>query len=129
MDDASIYLEKATQSLSAPESELANRRFDNCANRSYYACFQAAVAALIRANVHPPGDDGRWGHDFVQARFAGDLVRRRKLYSAQERDTLERLFLMQQVADYSVRHVTDTQAARVVQRAANFVEAIRAKQG
>jgi len=43
--DVEIYLAKALESLEGAESELANRRYNNCANRCYYASFQAAVAA------------------------------------------------------------------------------------
>ena len=79
MDHATIFLAKAEASLAGAESELSQGRFDNGANRSYYACFQAAVAALIVAGIRPPSHDGRWGHDFVQARFVGNLVNRRKV--------------------------------------------------
>jgi uncharacterized protein (UPF0332 family) len=46
--DITIYLAKATESLLTAESEFANGRYNSCANRCYYACFQAAIAALIR---------------------------------------------------------------------------------
>src|SRR5205823_6359850 len=41
--------DKALESLAGAESELANGRYNNAANRAYYACFQAAIAALQRA--------------------------------------------------------------------------------
>jgi uncharacterized protein (UPF0332 family) len=47
------YLEKAIESLAGAESEFANRRYNNCANRCYYAMFQAAIAALMAAGIHP----------------------------------------------------------------------------
>ena len=43
---AELYLRKALESLAGAESECANRRFSNCANRAYYAAFQAAISAL-----------------------------------------------------------------------------------
>jgi uncharacterized protein (UPF0332 family) len=67
IDAASVFLEKAIESLAGAESELANGRYDNCAHRCYYACFQAAIAAFQRAGVHARG--GQWGHEFVQAEF------------------------------------------------------------
>ena len=46
--DITIYLAKAEESLRTAESEFANGRYNSCANRCYYACFQAAIAALLR---------------------------------------------------------------------------------
>lgn len=46
------YLRKAQESLESAESEYANRRYNSCASGCYYACFQAAVAALLS-----PGSD------------------------------------------------------------------------
>lgn len=124
MDDASIFLAKAAASLAGAESELAHRRFDNCANRSYYACFQAAVAALSAIGVQPPGRGGRWGHEYVQARFVGDLINRQKVFSREHSDTLERLFVVRQVADNKLQNVSEVQAMRGVGRADRFVAAI-----
>ncbi len=45
------YLDKAIESLAGAESEFANRRYNNCANRCYYGMFQAAIAALIVADI------------------------------------------------------------------------------
>lgn len=49
--EADAYLQKAVESLLGAESECANQRFSNCANRAYYAAFQAAISALIRESV------------------------------------------------------------------------------
>lgn len=69
---------KAGLSFMGAASEFTNGRYDNAVNRCYYASFQAAIAALLRANIRPSGRD--WGHDFVQAQFAGQLITRRKRY-------------------------------------------------
>jgi hypothetical protein len=50
-DSWPIYLIKAEESLRGAESEFAQGRYNNAANRCYYACFQAAVAALHHANI------------------------------------------------------------------------------
>ena len=47
MSDAEDFLKKSQECLTGAENEFAGRRFNNCANRSYYACFHAALAALI----------------------------------------------------------------------------------
>jgi uncharacterized protein (UPF0332 family) len=122
-----VYLRKAEDSLAGAASEYANGRFDNCANRAYYACFQAAVAALLREGIRPPGQTARWGHDFVQARFVGDLINRRRLYPATIRDALLRGMELRQTADYKTERVSAIQASRQVARARAFVDAVTAK--
>lgn len=116
------YLEKARESLAGAESEFANGRFQNCANRAYYACYQAAVAALFAAGIRPRGD--RWGHDTVQALFVGELINRRKRFPAEFRDTFDRLYKARQIADYSLDAISEIQAFRSLRRARSFVGAI-----
>ena len=48
MRSAHPFLAKAQESLAGAESEFAAGRYNNCANRCYYACFQAAIHALIK---------------------------------------------------------------------------------
>src|SRR5882724_10006373 len=69
--DITIYLAKATESLLTAESEFANGRYNSGANRCYYACFQAAIAALLREGIRPRG---QWSHAFVQAQLVGVLI-------------------------------------------------------
>ena len=84
------YLAKAGESLAGAESELANSRYNNTANRAYYACFQAAVVALIQAGIGPSAG-GRWVYDAVQAQFIGELINRRHRYPADLRDAFGRV--------------------------------------
>jgi uncharacterized protein (UPF0332 family) len=120
----STYLEKALESLAGAESEFANRRYNNCANRAYYACFQAAIHALMEAGIRPPKATAQWGHEFVQARFNGDLINRRKLYATDMRGALEQNFRLRAKADYGIDQVPEVQAARAVRRAEAFVAAV-----
>jgi uncharacterized protein (UPF0332 family) len=46
-----VYLAKAEESLLGAVSELDQGRYNNSVNRSYYACFHAAVAALQHAGL------------------------------------------------------------------------------
>src|SRR2546428_5200683 len=80
--DIMIYLAKATESLLTAESEFVNGRYNSCANRCYYACFQAAIAALLREGIRPRG---QWSHAFVQAQLVGVLINQRKRYDPQLR--------------------------------------------
>ena len=126
---ADIYLVKARESLTGAVSECAQGRFDNCANRAYYACFQAAVTALVRAWIAPPNQAAQWGHEFVQARFIGDLINRRKHYPPTLRETLIRGLRLRQTADYTTERVKPVQAMRALDRAREFVEAVTEAEG
>jgi uncharacterized protein (UPF0332 family) len=123
------FLLKALESLHGAESECASGRYNNCASRCYYACFQAAVQALVWAGIRPRSSRGQWGHDFVQAEFAGQLIGRRKLYSAALRTTLSRTLLMRVVADYEDTPLSEREAARSLRWAKPFVAAIRSTAG
>ena len=124
---AEVFLAKAEESLAGAESEFANRWYNNCANRCYYACFQAAVHALIRAGVSPRGDRRQWGHAFVQAEFVGQLVNRRKLYSPDLRDALERTYGLRQRGDYTRDFVTELEASRALRRTVSFLDEVRTR--
>src|SRR5687767_5521568 len=113
------YRVKARESLNGAESEHVNRRYNNSANRCYYACYQAAVAALSDAGIRPQDPRGRWSHSTVQAQFAGELVRRRKRYGSDHSDVLTRLFALRSTADYSTANVAEIQSARALRASRN----------
>lgn len=123
VDEAAIFLLKAEESLAGAASELVNGRYNNSANRCYYAGFQAAVAALIRDGIRPQGDE--WTHAFVQSRFVGQLINRRRRYPAALRETLSRTLMLRQRADYRLVSVSHEQAARALAQTRAFVEAIQ----
>ena len=119
------YFDKAEESFAGAESEYVNSRYNNCANRCYYAAFQAAIYALVGSGIRPPGASDQWGHDFVQAQFIGQLVNRRKIYPTGLRNTLEQNYRLRETADYRRDHVTEVRAARAVRRTEEFLGAIR----
>ncbi len=121
------FLSKARESLEGATSELVNGRYNNAANRSYYACFQAAIAALDLAGIRPSGERGAWSHTFVQSQFAGQLVNRRKVYPAELRDALTQTQAVREQADYRATRVSNTQATRAVSRARAVVTAVAAR--
>ena len=85
--------------------------------------------ALLRAGVRPAGMGISWGHEFVQAQFAGELVRRRKQYPPELRTVLPQLIDLRHVADYERDLVSRTQADRAVRRARGFVTTVLARGG
>jgi uncharacterized protein (UPF0332 family) len=122
IDQDSIFLAKARESLAGAESEFVNGRYNNCANRCYYACFHAAVHALEELAIRPRAD--AWSHEGLQATFVGELINRRKVYPAELRDVLMRTQALRNTADYEPHWVTETQATRALRRTRTFVEAL-----
>src|SRR5688572_3383186 len=124
--DIAIYLTKAVESLLTAETESINGRYNSCANRCYYACFQAAIAALLSEGIRP---SGQWNHPFVQAQFVGVLINQRKRHDAQLRRVLADNQNLRDKADYRPELVTATQASRALRRPRLFVTTIRQRGG
>jgi uncharacterized protein (UPF0332 family) len=123
------FLDKARESVTGARVEYEARRFNNSANHSYYACFQAAIQALILEGIRPPGGGKTWGHDFVQAQFRGQLVNRRHRYETALRDTLLDNYSIRAQGDYETRPVAEIHAARALRRAERFMQAVVQRQG
>ena len=125
----SPFLDKALESLAGAEGEFLNGRYNNCANRCYYACFQAAIVALQRAGMAPRGASGQWSHAFVPSQFDGVLINRRNLYSTELRGALAHTYGLRQTADYDEDPVTQTEANRALRRTRTFVQIIQQEGG
>lgn len=123
--DIEVFIAKAEESLATAASEFANGRYNSCANRCYYACFQAAIAALLQEGIRPAGRTQQWGHEFVQAEFVRQLINRRKRIPSELRSVLHENLRLRQVADYTTDRVTQTQARRALGRGNAFVQAVR----
>ncbi len=106
-----IYLEKARESLDSAESELANRRYNCSANRAYYACFQAAVSALLSIAVRR-SRSGKWRHEYVKGQCTTELIHRHKRYPAELSVIFERCYKLREEADYEDYSVSKPQADR-----------------
>jgi hypothetical protein len=61
----------------------------------------------------------------VQAQLVGRLIYRRRLYPTSLRQVLGRNLTLRHTADYAPDPVTQTQAARALQRTRDFLAAIR----
>lgn len=118
------YLIKARQGLIGAQSEIASGRYDNGANRAYYACFHAAVAALEWAELRPFRRSETWSHTYVQSTFVGMLINRRKLFPAALRGVLAKNQATRDAADYRPLPVNPIQAIRAVERAEHFVSTV-----
>ena len=126
IDLGGTYLDKARESVTGARVEFEGGRYNNSANRSYYAVFQAAVYALQMEGFRAL--QGEWGHDFVQAQFNGHLINRRHLYPTDFRSVLLDNLRLRTRGDYETRTVTEVLASRALQRAERFVGAIVRRQ-
>ncbi len=120
--NAEIYFEKAKESFIGARSELINGRYNNCANRSYYACFQAAIYALLTHGA--VALQNKWKHEFVKGQFVLLLINRSKKYPGSLRKSLEYCYERRQIADYDRSPITAIQAQRSLKVARDFVENI-----
>jgi uncharacterized protein (UPF0332 family) len=118
-----VYLSKALASLAGAELQLAHQLFNNAVNRAYYACYQAAVAALVAEGVDPDLENF-WPHDVVHAQFAHLLVDTRRRYPSALRATLKAVFDERLKADYEPDVIGHDTAVEAVRRAREFVNAV-----
>jgi uncharacterized protein (UPF0332 family) len=123
-DVADAFLKKAEESLAGARSEIANGRFNNAANRMYYACFQSAVAALLYAGVQRPPGDGIWSHGQVQREFSMRLVGNRNPFPTEFAGILTRSNQLRTLADYKRDEDSRSRAERHLTEVVRFVEAI-----
>jgi uncharacterized protein (UPF0332 family) len=121
-DSIEPYHSKALEALAGARSELENGRFNNAAGRAYYAAYDAAIVALIRAGIS--SRNNAWEHREVQARFASELIHRRKHYPAEFASILYDLNRQRLTADYGRGKVSRRDAEAVVRLAATFIDRI-----
>lgn len=123
MNDKESYLAKAKESLASAEADFDEKRYNSCARGSYYACFQAAIYALLDSGVTKPKSD-RWRHEFVKGQFVLHLINRKKKYGGYLRDTLEKCSKARQSADYEDKLLTQKESGRMLRLAKNFVDEV-----
>lgn len=123
-----IYLKKAEENLAAAHFCLEKGLCNASASRAYYACFHAAIAALLNEDVHPPSPPPwRWDHDWVQAQFHGELINRRHIYGRELRGILNENEELREQADYRDMAVSEKLGQRALSKARDFVGAVRTR--
>ena len=122
MGESQLFLDKARESLASAHADFAAARYNSCANRAYYAAFQAAIAALIHAGVQ--GREDIWSHRFVMSEFSSTLVRRIHLLPSSMSSALNTLMERRNIADYRPRGLSEKEARRSLQQAKRIVSAI-----
>jgi len=124
IEQRGTFLTKAQESVTGARAELEGGRFNNLANRSYYAVFQAGIHALMMEGIRLPGGGTEWSHAFVESQFVGQLINRRHTYETVLRPIIGQNRDLRKAADYAPESVAEIRASRALQRAERFVRAI-----
>lgn len=66
---------RAEESLAGAQAELTVDRYNNAAERSYYAVFQAGVACCLGHGDHPDLPNNSWSHQGTLRRLMRHLLR------------------------------------------------------
>jgi uncharacterized protein (UPF0332 family) len=111
------FLEKAKENLSAAETCFEKGLYNACANRAYYAAFQAAISALADQEIKRDRIDHKW----VQAEFSGRLIKQRKIYPGRVKSNLADMQTVRNEADYEIQKVTGKVARKQLAGAREIV--------
>ena len=114
------FFQKAKNNLNAAQLCFDNGLYDACANRAYYAALQAAVAALEDKGIKRDRID----HGWVQAEFAGKLIRNRKIYPAKLKSHLTDMQMVRDRADYSGENISKNKASEQIRKSGEMLTMI-----
>jgi uncharacterized protein (UPF0332 family) len=119
------YMEKAERALAGARLLLEARDTEGACNRAYYAMFDAARAALLAARILLAGEDVKT-HAGLIAAFGKHLVQT-GLTDPEFGRSFNKIQRLRLLADYTGDNVALADAARAVEQAAAFVQAMRDK--
>jgi len=117
------FLTKAQENLAVAEWAYTNGHYNATANRTYYAAFQAAVAALAHFGLLLK--TGRIEHRAVQNAFATELIHRRKLFPNHLKSVLSTLQEARDEADYEPQSVSKNLATKQLRMARELLKIIQ----
>ena len=107
------FLNKAEENLKVAQVSFESGCYNACANRAYYAAFQAAIAALA-AHGAPKGKND---HAWVQSEFNRRLIKRQKTHPSRLKSYLPKMQQVRNKADYSEKDVGRKAASKQLSRA------------
>jgi uncharacterized protein (UPF0332 family) len=116
------FFEKAVENIKDAEDAFRNARYNACANRSYFAAYQAAVSLLSKFGVKSPKLD--FDHAWVQANFVVNFIKRKKVLSSKFSDYLNDLRSLREIADYRPVSVSKKDAKRALDKANELIKEI-----
>ena len=111
------FLSKAKENLKIAQLSFDNECYNACANRSYFASFQAAVAALAAHGIQSNKNEHAW----VQSEFNLQLIKRKKVYPAVLKKYLPNMQIERNVADYSKKDISKKVALRQFSHAKEMI--------
>ncbi|MDM8524171.1 HEPN domain-containing protein [Desulfococcaceae bacterium HSG8] len=114
------FLQKAEENLKIAQMSFDTKCYNACANRAYYAAFQAAIAALTAQGLQKGKNDHKW----VQAEFNRRLIIRKKIYPSGLKTYLSDMQPVRNIADYSEENVSRKLARKQLSRASEMVRII-----
>jgi len=114
------FLDKAKTNLTVAQICFDREFYDACANRAYYAAFQAAVAALADKGIKRDKAD----HKLVQADFSEKLIKRQKIYPGKLKSYLMDMQGVRNQADCSHASVSRKLAFQQIHKAEELITII-----
>ncbi len=111
------FLSKAKENLKIAQLSFDNECYNACANRSYFASFQAAIAALAANGIQSNKNEHAW----VQSEFNLQLIKRKKVYPAVFKKYLPNMQIERNVADYSKKDISRKVALRQFSHAKEMI--------
>jgi uncharacterized protein (UPF0332 family) len=117
------FWQKAEENLKSAQLLFENGFYNTSANRAYYAAFHSAIVALSKFGFKNPDNPHKW----VQATFSGELIQRRKLYTADMKSSLLEMLSLREQADYKTDSISKKLAKEQLRKAQTFLEEIRDK--
>ncbi|MCP4344717.1 MAG: HEPN domain-containing protein [Desulfobacterales bacterium] len=114
------FLSKAKENLKIAQLSFEHNCYNACANRAYYAAFQAAIVALASRGIQSEKNDHAW----VQSEFNLKLIKRKKIYPGKIKAYLLDMQEIRNKADYSEKNIGEKTAGRQISRAKEMIELI-----
>ncbi len=114
------FFSKAKENLKIAQISFDNECYNACANRAYFAAFQAAVAALADKDIRNEKNDHAW----VQSEFNLKLIKRKKIYPAKIKVYLLDMQQVRNIADYSPKNISKKLAREQLSQATEMIQLI-----
>ncbi|MCP4348124.1 MAG: HEPN domain-containing protein [Desulfobacterales bacterium] len=119
------FLNKAKENLKIAQLSFEHDCYNACANRAYYAAFQAAIAALADKGIRSEKND----HSWVQSEFTLRLIKRQKIYPAKIKAYLPDMQQARNKADYSEKDISKKVSREQLSRATEMIRIIEKEIG
>jgi uncharacterized protein (UPF0332 family) len=119
------FLSKAKENLRIARMSFDAECYNACANRAYYAAFQAAIAALADRGAARGKNDHKW----VQSEFNRMLIKGQKVYPARVKSYLLNMQRVRDKADYSEKNVGKKAAQKQLSQSAELIQIIEKELG